>query len=171
MTKVEKATLQTAEQKQLMQLINDALVKGEGPLADIFGGFNKQEFEEGVTQPALKNFQDNILPQIQEKFIAGNQVGGSGMRRGQLKAATDLQSQLAALLYQAQQQQKQNRIGGVNSYVGQKTFENIVPQASPSAASQIIPAVGTAVGGFLGGPAGAAIVGGGSKAVTDAVVG
>lgn len=170
MVKVKQATLKTPEQQTLMQLISDALTKGEGPLKDLFGSFNQQEFEQGITQPALKNFQENILPQIQEKFIAGNQVLGSGMRRGQLKAAEDLQSQLAQLMYQAQQQQKQNRLQGIQSHIGENTFENIVqqPKQKSSIWESILPAAGSAVGSFLGPlgtAAGAAIGSAASKAI------
>lgn len=123
--KVKKAKTITPGQEELMKLIEEGLKSGTGPFADIFGPFNEQAFEKGVTQPALKNFQENILPQLQEKFIAGNQVLGSGMRRAQTKAATDLQSKLAELMYQAQQGQQKNRLAGLDVGLGTKAFENI----------------------------------------------
>lgn len=144
--KIKKAKTLSPEQEELMALITEGLKTGQGPLADIFGGFNKQAFEEGVTQPALKNFQENILPMIQEKFIAGNQVAGSGMRRGQLKAATDLQSQLAALMYQAQQDAIKNRSEGLKTSLGTQTFQNIYQQGK----SGIIPAFIQGAGQGLG---------------------
>lgn len=116
-------------QQQLKDLINQGLISGEGPLRDIFGGFNEQEFQQGLVDPALKNFKENILPQIQEKFIAGNQVLGSGMRRGQARAANQLQSDINQLRYNAQQQQKQNRIAGINQALTQET-ENVYKPAT-----------------------------------------
>src|ERR1700761_6084707 len=107
--KVKQAKTTNPMQDQLLALISEGLSKGEGALADIFGGFDEAAFNEGVTQPALKNFKENILPQLQEKFIANNQVLGTGFQNAQAKAGADLQSKLAQLMYNAQQDQKQNR--------------------------------------------------------------
>lgn len=148
--KVKQISTLTPEQQNMMKLIDEAITKGTGPLADVFGEFNEEKFKKGVADPALKNFQENILPQIQEKFIAGNQVAGSGMRRGQIKGATDLQSELARLLYQAQEQQKQNKIAGINALQGTRGFENIYQKGEQNpiaAAGQgIISNIGEKVG-------------------------
>ena len=136
--KVKQVATLTPEQQQLMSLIQEGLEKGTGAFKDIFGSFDEQGFDEGVAKPALKNFQDNILPMIQEKFIAGNQALGSGMQRGQLKAATDLQSQLANLMYQAKQQHQQNRLAGVQNVLGTRGFENIYKQGNSGALPNLI---------------------------------
>lgn len=153
--KVKKESLLNPNQQQLMDLIYQGLTSGEGPLKDLFGSFNQQAFEKGVNEPALKNFQERILPMIQEKYIAGNQVGGSGMRNEQLKAGTDLQSQLAQLLYQAQQQQGQNRFAGLNTALGTRGFENIYKQGTQGALSGLLQGLAPSVGKL----AGAAIAG------------
>lgn len=156
--KITQATLKTKDQSALMKLITDALTSGSGPLADIFGKFDEGEFNKGVTDPALKNFQERILPQLQQQFTGAGQSGGSGQRDAQLRAGTDLQSQLAQLMYGAQNQQKQNRIAGAQNAIGQNTFENIVqqPKAPSDIWSGVIKGLGTAGAGFLGGPGGAA---------------
>ncbi len=153
--KTKQAKTVTPEQEQLMALINQGLTSGEGPLKDIFGGFNEKEFEKGVSEPALKNFKDKILPLLNEKFIAGNQVGGSGQRDAQLGAATDLQSNLAQLMYQAQQQQKQNRLTGLHEHLGRNTLENIHNQEREG----FLPGVWKAFAGGLGQSAGGAAAG------------
>jgi len=153
--KIKKAGTLSADQEQLMSLINEGLTKGEGPFAEIFGDFNKEGFEEGVSKPALKQFQEDVLPQLQEKFIAGNQVLGSGMRRGQLKAAGDLQSKLAQLMYQAQQDQTKNKLAGIQNVLGTKTHENIYKQGNTGAVQGFVQGAGEG----LGKAAGAAIAG------------
>lgn len=153
--KIKKAGLLTPEQEELMSLIKEGLSKGTGAFGGIFGDFDKGAFEEGVSKPALQNFQENILPQLQEKFIAGNQVLGSGMRRGQLKAATDLQTQLAQLMYEAQQKQQQNKLAGIQTALGTKGFENIYKQGSSGALQGFIQGAGKG----LGEAGGAAIAG------------
>ncbi len=154
--KITQATLKTKDQTALMKAITDALTSGSGPLADIFGKFDEGAFNKGVTEPALKNFQDKILPQLQQQFAGGGR--GSGQRNAELGAATDLQSQLASLMYGAQNQQNQNRISGVQNLTGQNTFENIVQQPKPKSDiwANVIQGLGTAGAGFLGGPGGAA---------------
>lgn len=158
--KVKQAKTLDASQQQLLDLINQGITSGEGPLKDLFGVFNEQAFDTGVSQPALKNFKENILPLLQEKFISGNQVGGSGQREAFGKAGTDLQSQLAQLMYQAQQQQQQNRLSGINTALGTKTFENLYKpgneglfQGVSKAFAQGLgtAAVGGASGGLVGG--------------------
>jgi len=143
------------EQSQIMQLIQQGLTSGQGPFADIFGQFNPQDFQKGVSEPAIKQFQEQILPMVQEKFISGNQIGGSGFRNAALKAGTDLQSQLAQLLYTAKQTQGQNRQRGIESYLNVRPHENVIRGGTEG----LIPG---AVKGFAQGAgqaAGAAIAG------------
>ncbi len=145
----------TPEQKELMALISEGLTKGEGAFGELFGDFDPKAFEEGVQQPALKNFQENILPMIQEKFIAGNQVLGSGMRRAQQKAGVDLQSELAKLMYEAQQKQGQNKLAGLQTALGTKGFENIYKPGTEGALQGLLKGAGQS----FGQAAGAAIAG------------
>jgi hypothetical protein len=153
--KVKKATTMTRDQEKLLALITQGLKSGKGPFADLFGEFDQGAFEEGVSKPLLQQFQEETLPQLQEKFIAGNQVLGSGMRRGQLKAATDLQTKLAQLMYEAKNQHKQNRMAGLNTALGTQAFENIYDPGKTGAVQGFIQGAGQG----LGQAAGAAIAG------------
>lgn len=132
-TKVKSASLVDKNQEQMLNMITQG-IQGKGPLAQLFGGFNEgtfqQQFKEGVTNPALKDFQENVLPMLQEKFISGNQVGGSGQKQGFNKAGVDLQSKLAELMYGARNTEKnqlnQNAIAGLGIGVNKQTKENVV---------------------------------------------
>ena len=148
--KIKSASTQTPEQEQLLKLIQEGITSGEGPLKDIFGSFDPAAFEAGVSKPALQQFQDEILPMLQEKFIGGNQVGGSGFQRAGAKAATDLQSKLAQLMYEAQNQQKQNKIGGVNTALGTKATENIYKPGTEGAVQGFIKGAGQGLGNAAG---------------------
>ena len=159
---VQKASLKTKGQLNLMSLIEDALTKGEGPLKDIFGGFNEQEFQKGVAEPQLKKFKEETLPALLEGLnLKGYSPAGSAFRRGTLKAGTDLQSKLAELMYNAQQQQKQNRIAGVQNQIGQQAFQNIATPQEESIWKTILPSLlqggATIAGGAIGGPSGAVV--------------
>lgn len=123
--KFKQVSTKTPQQQALMELIQEGLESGEGPFGDLFGKFDEGAFQKGVTNPALKNFQENILPQLQEKFNAGGQYGGSGMRNAQMKAGVDLQDRLAQLMYQAQQGQNQNRLQGLSGLINSQNVQNI----------------------------------------------
>jgi hypothetical protein len=148
--KSKQLTTQTPEQDALLKLINEGLTNGEGPLKDIFGDFDPAAFEAGVSKPAIQQFQDEILPMLQEKYIAGNQTLGSGAQRAGAKAATDLQSKLAQLMYEAQNQQKQNKISGVNTALGTKAFENIYKPGTEGALSGFVKGAGQGLGNAAG---------------------
>ena len=153
--KVKKKSILSNGQQELAGLIEQGLKSGEGPFGDLFGAFDEEAFNKGVTQPELKNFRENVLPQLQEKFIGNNQVLGSGLQRAQTKAGVDLQSKLAELMYQAQQEKGKMQLAGLQTGLGTKQFENIYKQGSTG----LIPG---AIQGFTSGAskaAGAAIAG------------
>lgn len=142
-------------QMELMSLITEGLKTGQGPLKDILGQFNMEEFQKGVSQPALKQFEEQIMPQLQEKFIGRNQALSSGFQNAATKAGADLQSQLASLLYQAQQSQKQNRLSGLGSALGTRTIENVIRGGTEG----LIPGMAKGFAQGAGNAAGAAIAG------------
>ena len=154
-------------QEQLLSLINEGLTSGTAALSDIFGSFNQGEFEKGVSEPALKNFKENILPALQEKFISNNQLLGSDFARASNKAGTDLQSQLAQLMYQAQQQQKQNKITGTQTALGKQTRENIFQPGSKGVLQGVLEGAANSLGSIITGAAG----GGGGGAAPAATPG
>lgn len=136
--KNEQLSTLTPEQQQLMSLINEGLTTGEGPFGELFGNFDPKAFEEGVSKPALKQFQEDILPTVQEKFISGNQSRGSGIQRGSLKAGVDLQDKLAQLMYTAQQDQSKNRLQGLQTMLSTKGFENLYKPGEQGALSGFV---------------------------------
>jgi len=126
---VIKANTQTPEMQKLHKLIIEGLSSGTGPFADLFN-FNKEDFQKGVADPAMKNFSENVLPQLQEKFIANNQQLGSGLQKASVKGAAQVQSDISKLLYEAQQGAKQNKLQGANLALNAKPFENIYKPGS-----------------------------------------
>ena len=160
-SKNKKLSTLTSDQEELQKLIQEGITSGEGPLKDIFGGFDMNAFKTGVSDPALKQFKEEVLPLLQEKFIAGNQVGGSGQANAFGKAGVDLQSKLAELLYKAQEQQKQNKIKGVETSLGTKAIENVHQPSTQGAVQGFIKGAGEG----LGNAAGTSLAGGAGHAV------
>lgn len=122
--KVKTAKATSALQDQLLDLIRQGLQSGEGPLADIFGKFNEGAFQQGVREPALKQLREETIPGILNKYGGGGMRGGSGMRNALAKAGSDLEAQLAQLMYGAQQQQVENRLKGLNLGLGTQQVQN-----------------------------------------------
>lgn len=151
--KVKQQSTLTKEQKSMMRDLDLAIRKGKGPLADIFGEFNQEKFNKGVKEPLTKQFQEDILPLVQEKFIGRNQVLGSGMRRGNIKAGNDFQDRLAALMYDAQKQHDQNKINGINTLLGRQGVENTYQAPAKNGAQTffegLAPGIGQAWGNQL----------------------
>ncbi len=150
--KTKQVPLLSNDQLQLMQLITQGLTQGSGPLSEIFGGFNQESFQKNVATPTWENFKANILPGITEKYIASNRFGGTDVINAEARAAQGLQGELARLMYEAQQQQKQNQLSGIQNILNTKTYENVIqPKEKKSSFwEKILPAVGTAAGGVLG---------------------
>lgn len=149
--KTQSLSKLTPEQNQLLQLITQGLSSGEGPLKDLFGSFDEKAFEKGVSDPALKMFKEKILPELNEKFIAGNQVLGSGMRNANLKAGVDLQSKLAELMYGAQQDQQKNRMTGISQALGTGGIENMYMQGKTGIVPGLLQGAGSKIGQIIAG--------------------
>jgi hypothetical protein len=151
--KTKKLKTKTPEQEELLSMITEGLSKGTGPYADIFGEFDKGAFEEGVSKPAMKKFQEETLPMLQEKFIANNQILGSGAQNASAKAGANLNAELAGLMYNAQNQQKQNRLQGSQLALGTNTFENLRTQPKTGilegALKGLLPGIGEGTGNAI----------------------
>lgn len=148
--KVTQHSTQSAFQQELSKLINQGLATGEGAFADIFGPFDEQAFEEGIRQPALKEFEEDILPQILNKYSGKGGKGGA-LRRGLRKGAEGLESELAKQKYAAIEQQKQNRIKGVQTGLGANAVENIYQPAQEGIVQGAVKGFAQGVGSGIGG--------------------
>lgn len=132
--KIKQQSLQTPEQKEIAKLIADAIKTGQGPLTDLFKGFDMGQFEEGVSKPALQNFQDNILPLLQEKFSASGYQGTPTAARELGKAGSSLQNELSKLLYQSQLDSQKMKSGNLLDLLRlhqQPSVENVATQGNP----------------------------------------
>lgn len=152
--KVNKIGNLNPDQETLLKMLSQGLQSGQGSFGE-FGKFDPAAFKEGVSDPALKQFQDEILPLIQNKYISNNQIGGSGQQRAVSKAGTELQTKLAQLLYQARQDQLKNRLAGVQTALGISPFQNQIKGSSEGLftglAKGAAPAIGKGIGNYISG--------------------
>jgi hypothetical protein len=162
--KTTQVPLQSPMQMELSQLISEGLKTGKGAFGDLFGNFNKEEFEKGVAQPEIKRFQQDVLPQLIHKFIGSGNTNSSSFRKALTRGGADLSSKLAELLYQAQQGQKQNQLAGLNLAQGTKQFENIFQPGQEGLVSKFTGGLGKGLGSAAGGGLNTAAEGVGSLA-------
>lgn len=162
------STLRPEQEGLYEQLVNAGKEKGAGGAfgdsADYYRGLMSDDSADynAFAAPALRQYNEEIVPGLSEQF-AGMGSGGlssSGFRNAQMQGATDLSERLGALranLRQSGAQGLQN-IGqlGLGSY-----SQNMVTEpGTQGLLGSLAPAIGTAAGAFLGGPAGAAVGGG-----------
>lgn len=134
----------TPEQTQMFQQLFQSLTGGGGQFGDIFGQFNPGQtadvFQKGVADPAMRNFNQKTIPSIMQAF--GDQGASSGLSNNLATAGRDLNenlsSQLAQFMYQAQLQNQQNRMGGLNSFLGSQTFQPYTQQGNSGFLNQFL---------------------------------
>jgi hypothetical protein len=156
--------------------------QGLGALSSLLGGFDPQRttesFQQQVATPARQQFQEEVLPSIQERLIGAGAGRGTTAQRQFAQAGQrfeqGLAGQLAGQLQQgeqfgAQQQlqalgiapgfvssPQQQQLQAIATALGIRSFENVQQQKSPSILGPLLGAAGTIGGAVLGGPAGAA---------------
>lgn len=131
----------------------DQSLLGQGPEA-----FNQ------FSAPYLQQFQEQMLPQIAERFAGGGALSSSGFGQAVGGAAAGLQSQLAQLFSQLQGQAAQRQQGefqGLSQLgLGYSPFAYNQQQGSGGFLGPLLGAAGAAFGGPLGAAAGQAVGGG-----------
>lgn len=159
---------------------NPLFQQGTAALQPALQGFDPtrttEAFQQQVANPAWQQFQEQIAPGIQERFISAGAGRGSGSQRQLAQAGSNLQQglagQLSGVLQQGEQQgilnqlaaagqgfgaastAQQGQLQALMAALGQKPFENMYTPAGPSPfASLIAPAIGAFAGG-AGGAAG-----------------
>lgn len=143
------------QQQKLYDSYQQAIMGGGGPLADIYG-FDPEQIRDLYTQqyaePAYQQFQEEVVPGITGQFRGQNLENSSYAAGAVGKAGRDVQSnlnaQLANMLYNAEQQSLQRKQGGINQLLNMQTFAY---QQSPlmQLLQGLAGGAGKAVGGTL----------------------
>lgn len=132
--KVKKMNNLNTGQENILDQILAGLMGQGGPFAGMFGEFDPTAttnmFEQGVAAPAMRNFQQRVIPSIMQSFA--DQGASSGLSNSLATAGRDMEenlnSQLAQYLWQAQMQHQQNRMQGLGLGLGTKAFTPYVQE-------------------------------------------
>lgn len=166
--KLKKVATGTPEQQglhsnilnQLQQMIQSG---GGYNLAQNYNKSILQPGQEGFNQfaqPYMQQFNEQVLPGIAERFAGAGALSSSGFGQALGGAASGLQSQLAQLFSQLQQQAAQSEYGQFNQMANQGlNYQPFAYQQKQGTAGMLGP-LATGLGTALGGPLGGALAGG-----------
>lgn len=102
----KETKLQRKQRKTIDEIL--ASIKGDGPFQDLFN-LDEEAFQRSIVDPALRTFELQTAPQIQQKYIQAGLQRGTGLGDALNRAGVDLQSNIDKL-YLDFQNQRQNRI-------------------------------------------------------------
>lgn len=130
-----RSTLDPQQQALYQDYVNS--IRGEGPFADMYNFDEEaanQNFDKNVSRPAYRNFQENIIPGITGQFRAGNLGNSSYTGEALGRVGRDVQEGLDArrsdMIFQGQNQAKQNKQTGINNILNTTTFDWQMPRKS-----------------------------------------
>lgn len=125
-----QANLMTPEQSNFLK----SLITGLGPQAQqAFGGllkgYDENEFQKGVVDPAMKTYNQSILPAIEQRFTDANAGNSSALNQALLSSSEDLSNTLAGQRINYQQMlggQQTNVLGQIMQLLNARQFDPIV---------------------------------------------
>lgn len=136
-----------------------ALQAGLGNLTDLLQG--GPEALEAFQAPAIRQFQEQIIPGIAEQFAGADALDSSGFRQSLSQAGAGLAENLAAQRGGLQQ----NALSQLLSFLGisqQPQFENVFRPQEQGFLQGLAPGIGKGIGAGLTGGVGGLIGGAGS---------
>ncbi len=148
----KRNTLDPQQQVLYGDYINS--IRGEGPMADLYNydtaGANAN-FDQNVSRPANRNFQENIVPQITGQFRGSNLQNSSYAGEALGRAGRDVQEGLDAqrsnMIFQGQQNAQVNKQNAIQNALSTQTFAyDRGQQKAPSPIDQILSTAGPAAG-------------------------
>jgi hypothetical protein len=113
-------------------------LQGEGQFANLFN-FDEasamKNFQTSYANPAMKNWQENMVPGITGSFRGGNlqdssYLGGALAKSG-ADIQTDLNAKMADMLYSGNQSAMERRLKGLNDILNMQTFAVEGAQPNP----------------------------------------
>jgi len=147
-------------QQMLGGLGSQALGAGQGLLQ----GYDENLFQQGVVDPAMKQYEQNTLPSIQQRFGDANAGSSSALNQALSSSAGDLSNTLAGQRLTMQQNASQNQLGLLQQLMqmlGQKSMDPIVQGPKEGLTKPLIQA---------GGQIGAAAIQGSSREYKENII-
>ncbi len=133
----------TPEQQDLTSLLRNLLTgEGDQPTGGLLGDlFGPQGFE-SFAAPAMKTYQEEIVPHLAERFSQLGAQKSSGFQQALARSGENL----AARLGQMRGQQQTSLLGGLLSQTMAPQFETYYTPGGPTGLSGLLGSIGQGIG-------------------------
>jgi len=119
---------------------------------DLLQPYSEEMFQSSVVDPAMKTYEQQMLPGLQQRFVDANASSSSALNQALAQSAGDMSGLLAGQrldLQQAAAQRQQGALSGLVGLAGGKTMEPIVQGPKPSLLGGLLQGAGAAGMGWL----------------------
>lgn len=109
-------------------------------------------FQKGVVDPSMQQYEQQVLPSIQQRFVDANAGSSSALNQALAGSAENLQTSLASQylpFMQGQQQNQLSALGQLGGLAGTRTFENVMPQGNLGPLMQLLGQLGLGAGMYF----------------------
>jgi hypothetical protein len=124
---------------QQQQFLSSILGQTQQGAAQSYGQFtspyspeqDQAAFQKAIIDPSLQQYQQRILPAIQQQFAEGSGGASSALNDALARSATDLTTQLGqgyGQFYQNNQQNRLHALGQLGGYQSQHTYSPLIDQ-------------------------------------------
>jgi hypothetical protein len=156
-TRFKNVATKTPEQ---MDVLNQLLSILSPELLSQLMGSEEQfidRFQRGVADPAMRQFREQIIPELQTAFAGSGSKGGTAQEAQLIGAGERLSKDLASLLAQAQSGELQQQRGFASNIaqlgLGTSPFENVAIQKTRTSPFEtFLGSLGQGVGGLAARP-------------------
>jgi hypothetical protein len=142
--RTERRDLLTGGQKDLLNDLIERVLSGQG------FGLDEQTFQESFTAPATQEFESQIAPAIQQKFIGAGAGRGSNLQDALARAGVNVQGNLARQRAELLNQALNRQLQGAQSALGTRAFGFEQIPGSSGILPQIAGGVGAGLAGGVG---------------------
>ncbi len=137
----------TPEQQQLTELLRNILSgQGEQPQGGLLGSLFGEEGFKAYSDPAMRQFQEEIVPGLAERFSGLGAQKSSGFQQALARSGENLATRLG----EARGRQQQGLLGALLSQVMQPQFNTQYTPGGPTGLSQGLGALAGGIGKGLG---------------------
>ena len=136
----------TPEQQDLISQLMGALTGQGGPQGGLLGDLFGDKGFEAFAAPAKRQFNEEIIPDLAERFSGANAQNSSAFQQQLSKAGSDLSTRLG----EARGQLQMNSLQNILSAVLGPQFERYFQPSGPSGLAQGLGAIAGGIGSGLG---------------------
>lgn len=144
---VGKVELMTPEQRRFLggYLGNINPKMAARQTKGLLQGYDDDLFQSSIVDPAMKQYQEQILPSIQQRFVDSDSAASSALNQTLTQSAGDLSSVLASQKIDLQKSMSGQQLGALSvllGLLGQKSFDPLVQGPTGGLLKDIISAGG-----------------------------